>query len=110
PSAVCSRLASARSPSRCQRSRWAARSPDVRSHAIGAPAPHPAVSWVVMTSSFWRGIEPPAIVVVKVRLKSNHGSLGDGPLLAIGAVADLARKRPSSIRYYEKIGLLPAPV
>ena len=31
------------------------------------------------------------------------------PLLTIGAVAGLARKRPSTIRYYEQIGLLPAP-
>ena len=29
--------------------------------------------------------------------------------LTIGAVARLAGKRPSSIRYYEQIGLLPAP-
>jgi MerR family transcriptional regulator, redox-sensitive transcriptional activator SoxR len=28
--------------------------------------------------------------------------------LTIGAVAELARKRPSTIRYYEQIGLLPA--
>jgi DNA-binding transcriptional MerR regulator len=27
--------------------------------------------------------------------------------LTIGAVAELARKRPSTIRYYEQIGLLP---
>ena len=30
-----------------------------------------------------------------------------GPALTIGAVAALAGKRPSSIRYYEQIGLLP---
>ena len=29
--------------------------------------------------------------------------------MSIGAVAKLARKRPSAIRYYEEIGLLPAP-
>jgi MerR family transcriptional regulator, redox-sensitive transcriptional activator SoxR len=29
--------------------------------------------------------------------------------LTIGAVARLAGRRPSSIRYYEQIGLLPAP-
>ena len=29
------------------------------------------------------------------------------PALTIGAVAALAGKRPSSIRYYEQIGLLP---
>jgi MerR family redox-sensitive transcriptional activator SoxR len=56
------------------------------------------------------GIEPPAIVVVKASLKSNHGSPSGEPLLTIGTVAGLARKRPSSIRYYEKIGLLPPPV
>jgi len=31
-------------------------------------------------------------------------------LLAIGELAELAAKRPSSIRYYEQIGLLPPPV
>ncbi len=31
-------------------------------------------------------------------------------MLAIGELAKLAGKRPSSIRYYEQIGLLPAPV
>jgi MerR family transcriptional regulator, redox-sensitive transcriptional activator SoxR len=30
-------------------------------------------------------------------------------LLSIGDVARLARKRPSAIRYYEEIGLIPAP-
>jgi MerR family redox-sensitive transcriptional activator SoxR len=35
----------------------------------------------------------------------------DSPsLLTIGAVAELAGKRPSSIRYYEEIGLLPQPL
>jgi DNA-binding transcriptional MerR regulator len=33
-----------------------------------------------------------------------------GPSLTIGAVATLTGKRPSSIRYYEQIGLLPQPV
>jgi MerR family transcriptional regulator, redox-sensitive transcriptional activator SoxR len=31
------------------------------------------------------------------------------PLLAIGELAERAGKRPSSIRYYEQIGLLPPP-
>jgi len=31
------------------------------------------------------------------------------PLLGIGALAELTGKRPSAIRYYEQIGLLPAP-
>jgi len=35
---------------------------------------------------------------------------GGGSLLTIGAVAELTGKRPSSIRYYEQIGLLPPPV
>ena len=35
---------------------------------------------------------------------------GGAPLLAIGELAGLAGKRPSSIRYYEQIGLLPEPV
>jgi MerR family transcriptional regulator, redox-sensitive transcriptional activator SoxR len=43
-----------------------------------------------------------AIVVVKVNLMSSP----DTPL-TIGEVARLAGKRPSSIRYYEQIGLLP---
>src|SRR5438445_13004336 len=30
-------------------------------------------------------------------------------MLTIGGVAELAGKRPSSIRYYEEIGLLPQP-
>ena len=41
-----------------------------------------------------------AIVVVKVSLMSTP--------LSIGEVARLAGRRPSSIRYYEQIGLLPA--
>ena len=43
-----------------------------------------------------------AIVVVKVGLMSNPESL------SIGEVARRAGRRPSSIRYYEQIGLLPA--
>jgi MerR family transcriptional regulator, redox-sensitive transcriptional activator SoxR len=43
-----------------------------------------------------------ASVAVKVGLMSNPG----GPM-TIGAVAALAGRRPSSIRYYEQIGLLP---
>lgn len=35
---------------------------------------------------------------------------GSAPLLAIGDLARLAGKRPSLIRYYEQIGLLPQPV
>jgi DNA-binding transcriptional MerR regulator len=33
----------------------------------------------------------------------------DPPLLGIGALAELTGKRPSAIRYYEQIGLLPDP-
>ena len=33
----------------------------------------------------------------------------DASLLAIGELADRTGKRPSSIRYYEQIGLLPEP-
>ena len=32
------------------------------------------------------------------------------PLLTIGEVAQRAQKRPSAIRYYEEIGLLPEPI
>jgi MerR family redox-sensitive transcriptional activator SoxR len=50
-----------------------------------------------------------AIVVVKVDLMSNPDSRpGGGEALTIGEIARLAGKRPSSIRYYEQIGLLPA--
>jgi DNA-binding transcriptional MerR regulator len=51
-----------------------------------------------------------AIVAVKVGLMSTpeHGPGGGAPL-TIGAVAELAGKSPSSIRYYEQIGLLPPP-
>lgn len=35
---------------------------------------------------------------------------GDVPLLTIGAMAELAGKSPSAIRFYEQIGLLPQPV
>ena len=42
---------------------------------------------------------------------SNHGFGSDGlPLLAIGELAERTGKRPSAIRYYEQVGLLPAPV
>ncbi len=42
---------------------------------------------------------------------SKPGSEAAGfALLAIGELAELAGKRPSSIRYYEQIGLLPPPV
>jgi MerR family redox-sensitive transcriptional activator SoxR len=37
------------------------------------------------------------------------GSRGDAPL-AIGELAHLTGKRPSAIRYYEQVGLLPPPV
>ena len=49
-----------------------------------------------------------AIVAVKVDLMSSPGArTGGDPLLTIGALARLAGRRPSSIRYYEQIGLLP---
>jgi MerR family redox-sensitive transcriptional activator SoxR len=51
------------------------------------------------------------ILGVKVDLMSNPGPQPGGlPLLAIGELAELAGKRPSLIRYYEQIGLLPQPV
>jgi MerR family transcriptional regulator, redox-sensitive transcriptional activator SoxR len=40
-------------------------------------------------------------------MSNPHHRLGDRAALAIGEVARLVGKRPSSIRYYEQIGLLP---
>jgi MerR family transcriptional regulator, redox-sensitive transcriptional activator SoxR len=41
---------------------------------------------------------------------SNPGPGPDGPpLLTIGEVAALAGRNPSTIRYYEQVGLLPEP-
>jgi DNA-binding transcriptional MerR regulator len=47
----------------------------------------------------------PAIVDVKVDLMANPGV----SRLTIGELARLAGKRPSLIRYYEQLGLLPEP-
>ena len=52
------------------------------------------------------------MVDVKVSLMSNLGpdpDPGPGALLGIGELAQLTGKRPSAIRYYEQIGLLPQP-
>ena len=55
-------------------------------------------------------VRVPDIVGVKVGLMSNPGPQPGGlPLLAISELAALTGKRPSSIRYYEQIGLLPPP-
>lgn len=52
------------------------------------------------------------ILVVKVNLMSSRQSEDDGTarLLTIGEVAERVHRRPSSIRYYEAIGLLPDPI
>ena len=51
------------------------------------------------------------IVGVKVDLMSTPDpEVGGFPPLAIGDLAGRAGKRPSLIRYYEQIGLLPPPV
>lgn len=51
------------------------------------------------------------IVGVKVDLMSNPDpGPGGASLLAIGELAGLTGKRPSAIRYYEQVGLLPPPV
>ena len=51
-----------------------------------------------------------AILVVKVDLMSSPDAEATAcPPMSIGAVAQLTGKRPSSIRYYEQIGLLPRP-
>jgi MerR family redox-sensitive transcriptional activator SoxR len=57
------------------------------------------------------GVRIGIIVGVKVDLMSSPGPKPGGlPPLAIGELARLAGKRPSVIRYYEQIGLLPPPV
>jgi len=57
------------------------------------------------------GVRMRIIIGVKVSLMSNPGPKPGGlPPLAIGELAKLAGKRPSVIRYYEQIGLLPKPV
>ena len=40
-------------------------------------------------------------------MSNTHPRPGEAARLTIGALAELAGKRPSSIRYYEQIGLLP---
>jgi MerR family redox-sensitive transcriptional activator SoxR len=49
------------------------------------------------------------IVGVKVDLMSNPDPEPGSALLGIGELAGLTGKRPSAIRYYEQIGLLPQP-
>jgi MerR family transcriptional regulator, redox-sensitive transcriptional activator SoxR len=49
------------------------------------------------------------IVGVKVGLMSNPDPGPGSALLGIGELAKLTGKRPSAIRYYEQIGLLPQP-
>lgn len=46
---------------------------------------------------------------VKVSLMSNPDPSPRSALLGIGELARLTGKRPSAIRYYEQIGLLPQP-
>ena len=59
----------------------------------------------------FRGGDDGIIVGVKVGLMSQRGLEPGGlPQLAIGELARRTGRRPSSIRYYEQIGLLPAPV
>jgi MerR family transcriptional regulator, redox-sensitive transcriptional activator SoxR len=91
----------ARAMSRSQREACAARPAEVRVQATGTAPP----AWSVVVC----GVVMIAIVIVKVSLMSNPDSRpGGGDALSIGEVARLAGKRPSSIRYYEQIGLLPA--
>src|SRR5581483_477768 len=71
---------SARSASACQRARRSTRSSRLSEQAIAFM---------------------PGSVKVQVDLKSNS--------LTIGELARLTNRRASSIRYYEQIGLLPAP-
>jgi MerR family redox-sensitive transcriptional activator SoxR len=92
PSEVWVHSAMALAMSRSQRPACAARPADVRVHATGAVSPAwPAVVCDVVMI---------VIVLVKVGLMSKS--------LSIGEVARRTGRRPSSIRYYEQIGLLPA--
>jgi MerR family transcriptional regulator, redox-sensitive transcriptional activator SoxR len=52
------------------------------------------------------------MVLVKVNLMSSPKPEDDDSarLLTIGEVAERVNRRPSSIRYYEAIGLLPEPI
>jgi MerR family redox-sensitive transcriptional activator SoxR len=52
------------------------------------------------------------MVLVKVDLMSRPRVADDGSaaLLTIGELAERVYRRPSSIRYYESIGLLPEPI
>ena len=49
------------------------------------------------------------MVGVKVSLMSNPDPGPGSALLGIGELAQMTGKRPSAIRYYEQIGLLPQP-
>ena len=49
------------------------------------------------------------MVGVKVNLMSNPDPGPGSALLGIGELAQMTGKRPSAIRYYEQIGLLPQP-
>src|SRR5262249_53920342 len=51
----------------------------------------------------------PPFVVLRLRVEVRFKSRQDSPMLSIGAVARQAGLRPSAIRYYERLGLLPAP-
>src|ERR1700750_2692349 len=86
PSGVSDRSVGAGAISRCQRRAWALRS--------ATPSVHAMSMLFVMNLT----------IVVKVRLMSNQGRS-----MSIGAVAERAGRRPSAIRYYEQIGLLPRP-
>jgi MerR family transcriptional regulator, redox-sensitive transcriptional activator SoxR len=92
----------AREASRFQRPPCSASPAGVRWQAIGT------------VLSFWSGVGwwvvMMAIVGVKVDLMSSRDPVrGTRSLLTIGELARRTGKRPSSIRFYEQIGLLPAP-
>src|SRR6266581_1392172 len=96
PSAISARPVSARVISRSQRRPCAARSVTPSVHATGM--------LFVMRVPPEQGQSDIPRVAVKVGLMSNQDHL-----MTIGAVAAQAGRRPSSIRYYEQIGLLPRP-
>src|SRR6266851_2089394 len=115
PSAVSCRAIPKFSPMLIQRSRWVFRFVSFSVHATSSESSRSAAAsrcCMAMFGSFHRscfGLR--RSLLVKVNLMSRAELKVEAPpeSLPIGAVARLSGKAPSSIRYYEEIGLLEAP-